>query len=110
MTGPDPNPCFANRYIFDSCFPLLALAWKEGEVGKTLTGEPRLQGTAFLIDRRGLLLTAAHVTDELEARQLALITVGRGPNGPLTWLLADAKAVERHPESDVALIQPFAPL
>jgi S1-C subfamily serine protease len=82
---------FPNRYIVDTCFAIVAMAWEEGQVGRTFVGNPLIQGTAFLIDCRGRFLTAAHVADGLRAEQFALVTLGKEPDGRTAWRFASSR-------------------
>jgi hypothetical protein len=81
-------------------FPLILMRRQAAEKGRNLVGNAHEQGTAFLISRGGVFLTARHVTDSFRADQLSLAAVSV-ERRRMRW--ADIQAIEQHPTFDVTI-------
>jgi hypothetical protein len=87
-----------DRYIRDVVAPIVSGKWSE----EGLSYE-RLEGTAFLVGRRGIAVTAAHVIDQLHGNvhRAALAFVNR----EAAWVPVKILEAESHPEEDVAVLR-----
>jgi hypothetical protein len=86
--------------LLEVVFPLIVMRQQAPDVGRNLVGEAHEQGTAFLISRRGVFLTARHVTKGYSANQLSLVVINM-PRRTMLWV--PIQAIEDHPEYDVTI-------
>lgn len=86
------------RRIRDVVVPLISGKWSsEGFAYE------RLEGTLFLIGKRGFALTAAHVADQIESNPA--IAAAAFINDAGAWVPVRILGFESHPSEDVAVVQ-----
>ena len=82
--------------VRDAILPVFTGRWD----GNTFAFES-VAGTAFLIGRRGMAMTAAHVVDQISIGESAVAIIPTG----ISWVPLRILESEKHPSEDVAVIR-----
>jgi hypothetical protein len=88
------------RVLRDAVFPIFPMRHLANDGRRLLRGNPSEQGTAFIISRDGVFLTARHVVNHADADSLSIAAVNVVTR---RYAFYAVKSLEMHPEFDVAI-------